>query len=194
MSDFPSEQAVLEPKRIQVFAIMHIVFGGMGILNILGGMVMMPLQTKMIEQNIAKAGSEEERMVFELQKGIYDAMGSYSWINYLIAAAVAGLILTAGIMLLKRRAKGLKVSNTYAWCSIVAKLINLVLFFLVMKPAMDAIFSELLGELGRDAQTFVTIINVVVVLAVLLGGVLGMIYPFLSLKMLNKDMVRQHLK
>ena len=34
MSDFPSQEAVSEPKRIQVFGVLHVVFGGLGLLNI----------------------------------------------------------------------------------------------------------------------------------------------------------------
>jgi len=194
MSDFPSEEAVLEPKRIQVFAILHIVFGGVGVLSVLGGMVMTPLQTKMMDQNIANAVSDEQRVIYEVQKGFYDAMGAYNWVSYLIAAVVAGLILTAGIMLLKRRATGLKVSNAYAWTSIGAKLLNIVLFFLLAKPALDAILNQVLGDLGSDVQKFAGIVTAVVVVVVIISAVLGMIYPFLVLKMLNKEMVRRHLK
>jgi hypothetical protein len=59
---------------------------------------------------------------------------------------------------------------------------------------MDTIFNQLLADLGSDAQGFITIDTEVIVLVVVIGAVLGMIYPFLALLMLNKDPVRQHLK
>lgn len=194
MSDFPSEEAILEPKRIQVFGVLHVVFGGLGLLNIVLGLVIMPLQTMMLSKQVRTSPSEDQRMIAEMQLKIYEKIGELNWINSLMGAVVAALILAAGITLLKRRKIGLKLSNTYAWVSIGAKVVGVVIFFLVVKPMITEAMEEIIPEGSKEGETVLMVFNIIMAVAGVLGPVLAAIYPIITLVMLNKPMVRQHLK
>ena len=91
----------------------------------------------------------------------------------------------AGIKLLKGRRNGLKWSNGYAWASLSAKAINLILAVTVVLPAMTAMTDDLMRDSGVPAGAE----NVLS--GAMLGGMIGSVliscvYPVLTLVLLNR--------
>ena len=91
----------------------------------------------------------------------------------------------AGIQLLKKRRNGLQWSNTYAWSSLGAELINLVLALTIMIPAMLEMTQGMLANSKAPAAVSGRMWGFMA------GGVIGglvvsCVYPILALALLNR--------
>jgi hypothetical protein len=102
------------------------------------------------------------------------------------------MLLVAGIGLLKGRKSGLSWSNGYAWTSIAFKMINLVLFFTIVLPGIQVIFSEF-EKGGRDTQMAGSIMKMSTIGGGIAGPLVACIYPVLVLALLNRESVRKSL-
>jgi hypothetical protein len=188
--DVPGAPPVLEPKRIRVFGIIHIVFGGMGLLHSVFGAAMMFAQewfTRLTTQ-----GQPEE--LIELQLRIQKEMAVSSWISLAIGVVVSILILRAGIGLVRRKKAGLRAANTYAWVSLAAKVVTIIIFFLLVNPLLIRIFDEMIDPSDATARTVLGAMKVTTTVAGMITPVIAAIYPLVSLVMLNKQEVKDYLE
>lgn len=192
-AEHPSGPPVMEPAAVKPFAIIHLVFAGIGFLWGLYAVVS-PLFARMMLGALAKNIPAEQRASFERTM---DMQASVAWIGVLSGVfmlALAVMLLVAGVKLLRRRSDGLAWSNAYAWTSIATKLISAALaaiFILPMQREMMRIqFESMPGSPssrpafpGQAFGTFAGALSLVFIL-------LACTYPILSLCFLNKPAVK----
>jgi uncharacterized membrane protein YhaH (DUF805 family) len=188
----PSSAADVEPGRIKVFGIIHIIFGALGVMNMVGGIVWLVFQEQIM--GFSNAGEPEE--LIAAQEKMYRDLAPTSWISIVISLIVSVLILRAGIALVKRRQSSVKLSNTYALASLVAKAVGALLFFVMVMPVVSGALDTMLGESipAPDVKAVLAFIKGFMVLAGVLGPLMGAIYPLCSILMLNKPQVKEFLE
>lgn len=180
-----------EPGAIKVFAIIHLVFAGLGVLSgiwaLVANFVVKAFLGKMSDQ--ITPDDPEAAEIFNQQMAMMD---STKWMNVLggvFTLVLAVLLFLAGMGLLKRRLEGLTWSNRYAWSSIAFKIVNLLLTIFVVYPMMQQMTTT---QGGSDAEA------VGMMVGGLVGGVVGslvpMVYPILTLVLLNREPVRRYLE
>ncbi len=180
-----------EPKRIKVFGVMHIVFGALGFLHVLWGLVSVVfpgIQESMM--TLSSAGAPEG--MYELQMDLVKKLAPYTWISLLLIVVVAGLMMRAGIGLVKQKRGAVGASNLYAWVSLATKLVMLLLFFAVVQPAYDALFEGMIDSTAPQAKAMLGMMRILTAATGVLGPVLMSIYPILALVMLNKPVVKNY--
>jgi hypothetical protein len=181
---------------VKTFAVIHLVFSGIGFLWGLY-MVIAPLFTRAMLEGFSRSVPADQRATFEASM---EMQSKTAWVGVLSGSfmlVLAVMLLVAGIKLLRRRADGLAWSNTYAWTSIATKLISLVLTAIFILPAqremMQVQFQNMPGGassgLGSAGQTLGTATGIFT----LVGILLACTYPILSLCFLNKPAVKSWL-
>lgn len=178
----------LEPKRIKVFGVLHIVFGSLGLLQVLMNLAMMPFQEKLM--TMSAGGSED---LAGLQLAIADKLKPYTWIAMGLGVIVAGMILRAGIGLVTKKKNSLAASNQYAWVSIGVKLLSLVLFVVLVLPAYNEMFESMVVPSAPGGGNILMVMKVSASIGGIVGPVLMCVYPILALVMLNKPLVKDFL-
>jgi len=184
-----SSVADVEPGRIKVFGIIHIIFGGLGLMNVIGGIGMQILQEPFIR--LTNQGESEEMVALQMQ--MYREMALTTWISTVISVIVAVLVLRAGIALVKRRQSAVKASNVYVVASLVAKAAGVLLFCMVVMPVASGAMDSMLDESIPDVKTILAVIKVTMAVAGVLAPLLGAVYPLCALVMLNKPQVKEFL-
>jgi hypothetical protein len=185
-----------EPQSVKVFAVIHLVFSGIGFLWGLY-LAIAPLFTRAMLEGFSRSAPAEQRATFEASMAMQEKTGWVGVLSGVFMLILAVMLLTSGIKLLRRRANGLAWSNVYAWTSISTKLISLVLTALYILPAqremMQIQFQNMPGGapsgLGAAGQTFGTAAGIFTLVCI----VLGCTYPILSLCLLNKPEVKSWL-
>jgi hypothetical protein len=181
---------VFEPKRLKVFGVMHLVFGGLGFLMVALNLV--GLLLKGVIEKATSAQGQPGEMV-EFQKRINESTAVASWVGVVLGARVAVLILMAGLALVRRKKNSLKASNLYAWVSIGAKVVSLVLFVVIVAPAINGAMDDLTREVPADVKTMMSAVKVGTIASGFVGPVIMAIYPMLALILLNKPLVKDFL-
>ena len=181
---------LIEPGRIKVFGIIHIVFGSLGLLNIVFQVIMTAVREPFTR--FTTQGQPEE--LVELQVQMYHDMAAGTWISLAVGSVVAVFILRAGIMLVRKRKSALKANQAYVIVSLIAKVLGIVIFYVMLLPVLNRTFEGML-EPGSPAQlkTVVETMKISMYVAGMVIPVLGAIYPVLSLLMLKKPEVKQFL-
>jgi hypothetical protein len=185
-----------EPQSVKVFAVIHLVFSGIGFLWGLY-LAIAPLFTRAMLESFSRSVPAEQRASFDASMAMQEKTG---WVGALSGAfmlILAVMLLIAGIKLLRRRADGLAWSNTYAWTSIATKLVSLTLTAIFILPAqremMQTQFQNMPGGassgLGSAGQAFGTAAGIFTLVCIILGCT----YPILSLCLLNKPEVKSWL-
>ncbi|NNC89962.1 MAG: hypothetical protein HKN82_16010 [Akkermansiaceae bacterium] len=189
MNTDAGEYGIIEPKRIVVFGVMHIVFGVLGLLQTVGGLVMLPFMDK-----ILRLGAVDE--LEEYYQAVEEITAKMQVVSYcgLAFSGILGIVLLfAGIGLVKRKARAVKLSNIYAWLSIGMKCVAVILFFVVTKPALDSVLDPLMTDADAMIKTQLTIQRVSHTVGGVLTPPLMMLYPIIALVMLNRPMVKDYL-
>jgi hypothetical protein len=155
------------PATVTVLAIFHLVFAGIGILSAAWGL-MGPYMMNWFSE-VAGPSPEMEAQV-AMQKELL----------------VAVPMIMAGILMLRKRKNGLKWSNIYAWSSIGAKVITMVLAVTIMTPMMEGLMDRSGGSPAPPglAEGFM-------VFGVIIGAVFSCTYPVLSLILLNRQSIKE---
>ena len=201
----------LEPGRIRVFGIMHIVFGALGLL---GGsffvamlLVVDPLVLwfqDLVESELPSGSAvppEAEMMIgaFDALRILMKELALLNWIQALTSLVVAVLILVAGIRLVKKRRNAVQSSNLYSWASVGRRLVYLVLFLTTGVQAMrryHAKIEELTGAASASAPGSLNMMELQEVFGAattVLSTFVALVYPILALVMLNKPLVKGYL-
>ena len=191
---------VIEPGAIKVFGVIHLVFGGLGVLWTLFSIASLALQKFFAQlMNMGNPGGDDEtvKQLEELMASLNKELLLPSVLAIVFMAVLTVLLLVAGIALVKKRKNAVAASNRYAIASIVFKIVSLVLFFAVAKAAHErfyekyAAFLESTGTPGAGDMT--TMMNITGAISGVLGPILMMIYPILALAMLNRPAVKEFL-
>ena len=207
----PSSVADVEPGRIKVFGIIHIIFGGLGLVGSVFGvaalLVLNPVLSwleETIRQEIPSgdmAGPEVEATLesFGAMRTLMSDLSLLYWVSAVTGLVVAILILWAGIRLIRKRKDAVRCSNIYTWASIVKWLLYLGLYLVTGPAAMKSYYGKLesiVGGSGLPAPGGMNLMQfqeVIGVATTVIGGVLALIYPILSFAMLNKMRVKDFL-
>jgi len=127
------ENQVQIPGKVKAFGIIHLVFGGLGVLLTIFGMI-----------NIftgGMGGSPEAEAIQEVISRYYSIpmVMTYNLASMIISLALAGLLIFAGIKLLKFLVAGRTLSLVYAWITIVWTIIGGALNYLISNKYLTEI-------------------------------------------------------
>ena len=170
------------PPAVNALGVMHLVFAGLGLVSALSGLVIAFMGNPFLTMTATHpelAGQMEAQMT--MQEKIKPMTITSSILSLLVAIPM----IIAGIALVKKRKSGLKWSNTYAWSSLGAKLINLILAITIMVPAMQEMAR------GMFAKTPVPAGVTGIMSGFMAGGAIGgvvvsAVYPIVTLVLLNR--------
>jgi hypothetical protein len=166
-----------EPPAVKVFGILHLVFAGFGVLGAVWGLFIYVVGNPFLK--FSPAGQMDAQIALQAK------ISPMTITSGILSLLVAIPMIIAGIQLLKKRKSGLKWSNTYAWSSLGAKLINLVLAVTIMIPAMQEMTRGMLATSKAPAAVSGMMSGFMAVGAI--GGVVvSCVYPILSLVLLNR--------
>jgi cation transport ATPase len=168
-----------QPQTVKVFGIIHLVFGGYGVLTLLWSLVLIIFGNPFL----ALSGNTQ---AVQAQKNFENEIMGYTIVSTAIYALLTVLILAAGVMLLKGRKNALKYSNGYAWLSIVSKIVFIILSFVYVMPAYRETISSSPPTPGMTPATM----EIIMVSSIIGAYVIGLIYPILSLVLLNRPTVK----
>lgn len=199
----PQQEATLnapevEPKSIQVFGILHLVFGSIGALSVILGFVFV-FAVEPLFEFLAKQveESEENAEMAETLRVIGEISASqraYSLINTVISAVLVVLLLRAGYALVKRRKSAVRQSNVWCWLSIIFTVLSIPLVILYSQPAQLEMMEKIESVSGGTATSASDSGSA---LGEMIGAVLGplvyLIYPVLTLVFLKRSQVGAYL-
>ncbi|RYD23434.1 MAG: hypothetical protein EOP88_04135 [Verrucomicrobiaceae bacterium] len=182
--DFPLTYAG-DPPAVKVFGILHLVFAGLGILFAAWGLFVAIVGNPILKLQSAPGMESQVQAQLDMQEKIKPMTLTSGVLSLLVAVPM----IIAGVRLVKKRGSGLKWSNIYAFSSLAAKAVNLVLTFTVMVPAMEEMTRTIIGSSGAPASASGVLSGVMMGSAV--GGVLiTCVYPVLTLILLNRPPVK----
>lgn len=184
---------VIEPASIKVFGIFHLIIAGLGSIATIFGLVMLQfsnqfskLMTMAPPGTSSGASSQQEQAVIKY----LGETRTYTYMTSGFSIILAVMLIIAGIGLLKKRESGRVMSIRYAWASIAAKVITLVMMLTFMMPATtrynEAMFSSIGSGMGST-------MNVVTQISQLVGLAMTLIYPIVVLIMMHKEKVKTFL-
>jgi hypothetical protein len=159
-----------------VFGILHLVVAG------LGGLCL-TVQLVGAATNMGQFGNpnpQQQRLQKEMEAKMQERLPSYSVIQGVeigVKVLLTGLLIVGGIGLINMKMWGRTVSLIYAGISLLDKVVQLILFFAVIMPAMKPIFVEAGQVNAEQARAFE--------LGMTIGGAgvfcVFMIYPLIVL-------------
>lgn len=190
----PPPPALRPPSQIKVFAILHLVFGGLGLVGTALGLLMQKFGNSAL---FYPDGANNPQA--QLQRAIKEAGALHQNINYAVSVLLAVLLLIAGLKLLKRKSSGLAWSNAYAWLSITLKIVLAILFFTMVLPKLNGLLDGIVDEAvksggKKEIGTIVSVAKMTVIATGVVSPLLTCIYPILSLVFLNRKSVKLHLQ
>ena len=178
----------IEPGRLRIFGVCHIVFGGLGLMNAAGGVAMQFFQ-RLWTFNPPNGPDKLQ----EIQNEMYRDLTAYTWVTITMSLIVGVLILRAGIALTKRRQSSLRLSNIYVLSSLIAKIVSIVLFLVVAMPVIGEAVTAMLVESSAALPGWMGGLQVFIAVIGVISFLFSTIYPLCALLMLNKPQVREYL-
>lgn len=166
-----------EPPAVKVFGILHLVFAGFGLIGAGWGLFVALVGNPFLK--FSPAGQMDAQIAMQTK------ISPMTITSGILSLLVAIPMIIAGVQLLKKRRNGLKWSNTYAWSSLGAKLINLVLAVTIMIPAMQEMTQGMLASSKAPAAVSGMMSGFMAV-GTIGGVVISCVYPILALVLLNR--------
>jgi hypothetical protein len=179
------------PSQVTVFGIMHLVLAVFGVLMVAISGVMQEFSRGMLAAQAGAPGMAGAQA--RLQEEILALSKAPNAVYSVGTILLAVLLAVSGVLLLKRRAAGVRVSNAYAWLSIALKLTALVLFFVWTLPKLEPVLAQVAKEGGTEAVLFGNIMRISMVAGGVLSPVMMCVYPVLALVLLNRSQVKKAL-
>jgi hypothetical protein len=179
----------VEPAAVKVFGVLHLLFAAFGLL--MGAWTLfITFVGNPFLKFIPKTGPMAQSMDAQLamQAKIMPATLAQVILTFLVAVPM----IIAGIYLLKGKTKSLRWSNYYAYSSLAAKLINLVLVVVIMIPAMQEMSEMMMPKSSGGGQAEM-IMRASMGFGAVIGVVCTCLYPILSLVLLNRASVKDWL-
>lgn len=172
-----------QPQVVKVFGIMHVLLGAYGVFSTLLAVAAMagfnPLRALIAKGASASAQTAQ-------QTAMQSEMLPYSIGMTIIGIVTTIFIFTAGILILKKRRRGLKWSNRYAWVSLAGKVIGLIFTFLYTYPITMKMMSGSPGGSSMPGG-----MEWIMIGSMLFGIVITCVYPILALILLNRPRVKE---
>jgi hypothetical protein len=168
------------------------IFGGMGILFGIWSMLSVFFTSAMSGAGMPPGPRRDSMM--EVQQKYMTEVGWVSVMTGAFMLILAALLLISGPKLWKKKAAGLRWSNRYAWTSIATKLVSLVVGLMVVMPASHRMTEALVKDMPGSSDAMAGMMSVSSSLGVLLGPIVGLVYPILALVMLNRPSVTRFLQ
>lgn len=174
-----SQYDIGEPQTVKIFGILHLVFAGFGAIAIIWALI-----AAVSGNPFASFGPQTPEMAAqaEMQAQMQAKLMPMTVVSNLIAIVVTILMIIAGIKLLKKKKDALNWSNRYAYASIFAKVVGLVMTFTYMMPAMKEFFDS-----QKLPGPTANIMMPAMIGGAVVGVLVGSIYPILSLILLNRS-------
>ncbi len=171
---------------VKVFGILHLVLAGIGLVGALFGLLMALMGNPFLKFAGNSPGMKAQ---LDAQMAMQDRLAPMTIASGVLSFVVAIPMVIAGIKLLKKRRDCLAWSNGYAFTSLGAKAVNLVLTFTIMIPAMNGMMRDMIkGPGGESAMKMVSGFSTG---GAILGIIVSCAYPVLTLVMLNRPAVKQ---
>jgi len=183
MESIPADANIAPARKaasVQVFGILHLVFGVIGILLALVAI----LSALVGNAAMGAGGLMDANTLAELDK-----IKGWSLLDAGIKTVLGILLIVSGILLLKYRFQGLRLSNTYCFLSIAHKVFAIWMFMFITWPIMQNMYDNMPG---MDA-TSASIARKAGMFGGTIGILLALIYPILVLILLNRDHVKASL-
>ncbi|MES2980692.1 MAG: hypothetical protein V4727_00130 [Verrucomicrobiota bacterium] len=168
-----------QPQQVKVFGIMHLIFGGYGVLVLVWSLFVIIAGNPFHKL----AGNTPEMQV---QAKLETDMVGFTIAGTALHFVVTVLIIIAGILLLKGRKSARKWSNYYAWSSIATKIYSLIFTLIVVVPMTQ----EMMKGTTSGAAAMKGGFEAIMIGSMLVGLLLPLIYPVLSLILLNRPYVK----
>lgn len=167
-----------QPQTVKVFGILHLIFGGYGVLMLVWSLIVIIFGNPFLKLS---GSSPEMDMQAKLQADMIGFTIAATGIYFVVTA----LIVIAGILLLKGRKSALKWSNGYAWSSIAYKLFSLAYTLLVVIPMTQEMMTTTPGSHALTGG-----VESIMIGTILVSFLIPLIYPVLSLILLNRPNVK----
>jgi hypothetical protein len=178
------------PAQIRVLAILHLVFAGLSVVTLLFSLVSRKFSASMISMQ-EKAGGIQAKQA-EISQVILKESWPILWLGYASGFILGLMLLRAGLALFKQKKSGLSWSNSYAWTSILFKVVHLILFLTLLYPKLEAQFSTF--NAGKEEMRVVgTMLRASTLASGILGPLVMCLYPIIVLILLNRESVRKSL-
>ena len=178
----------LEPSAVKVFGIIHLILAGIGILSGLWGIVSSQMMG-MFQKFMPNPGQAEIQMQFS--KDIW-------WVtlmNSIFALTLAGLLLTAGLKLVRSQKDGIKWSNRYAWTSIGMKLVMVIISVAFVLPMMNRMMGDVMASSPKmpagTADTMSSMMRAMMSVVMVISPLISCLYPALALIFLSRPRVKE---
>ncbi len=178
----------LEPPAVKVFGILHLILAGIGILSGLWGLFSTQMMG-MFQGMMPNPGQAKIQM---------DYMQELWWVtlmNSIFALTLAGLLLTAGLKLVRSQKDGVLWSNRYAWTSIGMKLVTLVITVAFVLPMMNRMMGDVMANTPNmpagSADTMTTMMRAMMSTSAVISPLISCLYPVLALIFLSRPRVKE---
>ena len=168
-----------EPPAVKVFGILHLVFAGIGVIGAAWGVFMA------VAGNPFMKLSPQMSAQMDAQIAMQEKINPMTITSAILSLLVAVPMIIAGIQLLKKRRNALRWSNGYAWSSIGAKLVNLIMTLTILVPAMQEMTQGMLAHSKAPAPVS-GIMSGFMAGGAIIGVLVSSVYPILTLVLLNR--------
>jgi hypothetical protein len=171
-----------DPPVVKVLGILHLVFAGFGVIGALWGLFIAVAGNPFLKMAPSTPHLQEQ---FAMQARIQPMSLATSALSLLVAIPM----ITAGVLMLKKRKSGLKWSNIYACSSLGAKVVNLVLTLTIVIPATNEMTRKIMSD-THAPDGFSGIMSGSVLVGMIGGVLVSCVYPVLSLVLLNRPAIK----
>lgn len=176
-----------DPPAVKVLAIMHLVFAGFGILMAVWALFIVIVGNPFLKM---MPHSPEMDAQIQAQMEMQQKVQPISVTGTFLSLIVAVPMIIAGIRMLKKKRDGLKWSNRYAFASLGAKAVNLILTLVILVPAMQQLSANIVPKSARAGGIEIMMSGFMIGGAI--GGViLSCVYPITTLVLLNRPAIKE---
>jgi hypothetical protein len=182
----PNGGSLIEPSAVRVFGILHLILAGIGIL--FGIWCFFADQINSVFINSKSPGYEAQLRYSEEVKWVTILTGVF-------IVTLAGMLIIAGIKLVRSRPDGVAWSNRYAWASIATKLVSLVISVAVLLPATNRMMGGIMppdsGMPPASAAAFSDFMKIAMSVSAVATPMISCIYPALALFFFSRPQVKE---
>ncbi len=160
------------PTKVKVFGIINLVYAGISLLFIVGGLIMQRMGS------VSAGGNEAGREMQAIQQQLMNLpqMKIFTYVSMVIAVILLALLIAGGIFLLKRDIRGRTFSLIYAGAGIGFSIISTAYQYLVIQDFYREIV--LSSNLEEAVQSSVLTVSK---FSPIFGLFCGLLYPIILL-------------
>jgi len=180
----PPGPGTFEPGAVKVFGVMHLIFAAIGLFWGLYSLVS-PFFTHLFVS--------PKDPTYELQMKL---QADLKWVSIgtgVMVLVLAGMMLVAGLKLLRSDPDGVKWSILYAWISIASKILSAVAGILVVVPATKSMMRGVFESSGMSAgpgKEMASVIDIVMSVSSVAAPLISCTYPALVIYFFTRPGVK----